>query len=353
MQRDEIEKYERSADLTLTEFLEQFRREKEIAEEIRQNAAIGIRPDREDERLLEDVEKKQEYVNTLAKAQNFAINSTSIYIGGKSEMEMGVCTHFSAENYKETYSALTNGYDAKTIYDVQTLRSDVDAEKPLSDFLSSKDKTRADEIESLVVMTAYTKAIEHAAQDYHKDLPAYEEPAHDVTIRQTVPAIRAAQKTAESFGFDMKSDDFNDKISNGFEDSKKTLLPSAPYLGMVEDYQKEEKEAAVKAMKEAEPVVVVESNDGYVMNMSERTADNAKQIDELVRDNGSGKEVVHEEAPRETTTDRSKVGGNVKYETVKEEGTKDVAAREVREEQEEKAEESEAKTDKALFDMDR
>lgn len=62
---------------------------------------------------------------------------------------------------------------------------------------------------------------------------------------------------------------------------------------------------------------VVESNDGYVMNTSERTSDNAAALDAQVK----GNEVVHNEAPKITTTDKSKVGGNVKLEEAKTAGT--------------------------------
>lgn len=64
---------------------------------------------------------------------------------------------------------------------------------------------------------------------------------------------------------------------------------------------------------------IVESNDGYVMNTSRVTAENKKAIGEKV----NGNEVVHNEAPKATTTDPSKVGGNVKLEEANNKGTED------------------------------
>lgn len=64
---------------------------------------------------------------------------------------------------------------------------------------------------------------------------------------------------------------------------------------------------------------IVESNDGYAMNTSRVTAENEKEISEKV----NGNEVVHNEAPRATTTDPSKAGGNVKLEEANNKGTED------------------------------
>lgn len=64
---------------------------------------------------------------------------------------------------------------------------------------------------------------------------------------------------------------------------------------------------------------IVESNDGYAMNTSRVTAENEKEIGEKV----NGNEVVHNEAPRATTTDPSKAGGNVKLEEANNKGTED------------------------------
>lgn len=64
---------------------------------------------------------------------------------------------------------------------------------------------------------------------------------------------------------------------------------------------------------------IVESNDGYVMNTSAPSAETDKEISEKVK----GNEVVHNEAPRATTTDKSRAGGNVKLEEANDKGTED------------------------------
>jgi hypothetical protein len=72
--------------------------------------------------------------------------------------------------------------------------------------------------------------------------------------------------------------------------------------------------------KEDKDMEVVESNDGYVMNRSEVSAANESKLSEKVQ---RGNEVVHNEAPRETTSDPAKVTPNRKLEAVQEKGTKE------------------------------
>lgn len=70
------------------------------------------------------------------------------------------------------------------------------------------------------------------------------------------------------------------------------------------------------------PVEIVESSDGYVMASSEITAENEAEFNSRV--NQANNEVVHNEAPQETTIDPSAVGGKVKLETVEDLGSKEL-----------------------------
>lgn len=76
--------------------------------------------------------------------------------------------------------------------------------------------------------------------------------------------------------------------------------------------------------KDKDNLVVVESNDGYVMatNASPElfrvNPETERQYFEQVR---NGNEIVHNEAPRQTTIDTVKVGGNIKYEQYYDYGT--------------------------------
>lgn len=65
---------------------------------------------------------------------------------------------------------------------------------------------------------------------------------------------------------------------------------------------------------------IVESIDGYVLNISAPSPETNKEVSEKVH---NGNEVVHNEAPRATTTDPAKVGGNVKLEEVHDKGSED------------------------------
>lgn len=72
------------------------------------------------------------------------------------------------------------------------------------------------------------------------------------------------------------------------------------------------------------PLQIVESNDGYVMAVSipaEEIAANLDLSQEFASKVKNGNEVVHNEAPRHTTSDPSRVGGNVQLEEVDDLGT--------------------------------
>ena len=70
-------------------------------------------------------------------------------------------------------------------------------------------------------------------------------------------------------------------------------------------------------IKSRQSLEIVESNDGYVMATNatpELLKNNAGLEAEFNERVSADNEVIHYEAPRETTVDMSKVGGNVKYE---------------------------------------
>jgi hypothetical protein len=73
----------------------------------------------------------------------------------------------------------------------------------------------------------------------------------------------------------------------------------------------------------ADDLVIVESNDGYVMatNASPELFAQNPSLERDYSERVRGNEVVHNEAPKETTIDMAKVGGNVKYEQYDDIGT--------------------------------
>lgn len=84
------------------------------------------------------------------------------------------------------------------------------------------------------------------------------------------------------------------------------------------------REKLTSAKNSGKALEIVESSDGYVMAVSlspEEFSSNphlAQQFAELVTANN---EVVHNEAPKQTTSDLSRVGGNIKYEEMDDIGT--------------------------------
>lgn len=71
------------------------------------------------------------------------------------------------------------------------------------------------------------------------------------------------------------------------------------------------------------PVEIVESSDGYVMATSEITPENEAEFKSRV--DFTNNEVIHNEAPQETTIDLSKVGGKVKLEQVEDLGSRELS----------------------------
>lgn len=106
--------------------------------------------------------------------------------------------------------------------------------------------------------------------------------------------------------------------------TNRTIQVVAEKYQSKELYVFEDKSTREEQEKAADNLVVVESNDGYVM------ATNASP--ELFKENPSlerefservqnGNEIIHNEAPKETSIDFSKVGGNIKYEQYDDIGT--------------------------------
>lgn len=75
--------------------------------------------------------------------------------------------------------------------------------------------------------------------------------------------------------------------------------------------------------KPPKPVEIVESSDGYVMASSEITTENEAEFNSRV--NKANNEVIHNEAPQETTIDPTAVGGKVKLEVVEDLGSKELS----------------------------
>lgn len=109
----------------------------------------------------------------------------------------------------------------------------------------------------------------------------------------------------------------DDKI---VDDTNEVLIHDKGRLNAFVFIDSDEQERENIKFVEAVESEVVESNDGYALNTSKQTAGNEKAIGEKVN---AKNEVVHNEAPRATTTDTSKVGGNVKLEEAKDKGTED------------------------------
>lgn len=105
------------------------------------------------------------------------------------------------------------------------------------------------------------------------------------------------------------------------EDPRQAVIGFLPEEKIYIIEQKEIDEVEKRIIKEQEePAEVIESNDGFVMNTSKQTSANISAINRQTTAQG---EVVHNEAPRETTNDVTAAKGNVKLETVRDIGSKE------------------------------
>ena len=134
---------------------------------------------------------------------------------------------------------------------------------------------------------------------------AYSEAAFPVTVAELEKSVKAIEGIMELY--DIREDDIV---------SQTTQIVSEKYqrkeLYVFQDtYTREEEKTPV-----ADSLVIVESNDGYVMasNASPELFAENPSLEREFSERVHGNEVVHSETPRETTIDFARVGGNVKYE---------------------------------------
>lgn len=124
-----------------------------------------------------------------------------------------------------------------------------------------------------------------------------------ITVAVLSTAAKQAEHLMEQNGID-KSDIHNSTIEAVYD----RYFAKATYTI---DNDVESSKAKAKNLE------IVESNDGYVMATnasSEEIKENPNLQREYSEKVQNGNEVVHNEAPRETTIDMSEVGGHVKYE---------------------------------------
>lgn len=130
------------------------------------------------------------------------------------------------------------------------------------------------------------------------------------------------QQIAEMHDAGYRSDDV-EKIERDFTLTATQLTATVILLNKFEKLgvNVEAKEQAVKELEEKNiPVEIVESNDGFVMNMDALIPENAKAIRDKVE---NGNEVIHNEAPQETTIDPAMAKGKVKLEEARDIGSKE------------------------------
>lgn len=130
---------------------------------------------------------------------------------------------------------------------------------------------------------------------------------------------------------DLKSTTENIKALMSEYQIDETAIMDSTLLFVAEKHAKQELYKIVETTsrsyeenKDQEDLVIVESNDGYVMatNASPELFNNNPELERRYSEQvTNGNEIVHNEAPRQTTIDTSIVGGNIKYEQYDDIGT--------------------------------
>lgn len=259
----------------------------------------------EDRQLLSDYADSRELLGETLKALDFAKTSTMQFLytdyykygyrEGWDELRISSLM-FEPEDYAKAITTLTGGSDKRMQDVLESLRtepyhSDI---MPLNEYRATVSAAPANAV--------IRKAI--AAEIGDGNI------MDDRTVADLSNVIASTKELRDKFHI---HDDnlIDDTLSAVFSENELDRL----YVLDVERYER-------SAQKERNPVEIVESNDGYVMNTSEKvTAENSREISET-HNLENGNEIRHE-LPRETTNSAADIRANVKLETARDIGTKE------------------------------
>lgn len=246
----------------------------------------------EDAAFLNEYAELTDFLNDTREALDFVKASTVVVLPNAENLDTLECRSIltDKEQYAELAAALSDNFNKDFLDAVEATRTEPISNEYMGrqEFLgSAKAPLEMTEIKEVVEeKTVEEKTVEEIikAQEQAKELMEQNEIERDNIIESTLAAVFVLN-----------------------EAEKLTTLA------------KQEDEIPVE-----KPVEIVESNDGYVMASSEVTPENEAEFNSKV--NQVNNEVIHNEPPKETTVDRSRVGGNVKLETAEDLGTRDIQA---------------------------
>ena len=240
--------------------------------------------------------QEKQLISKIAVAYEATAMSTVRISEGERNSLVGLTSY---EEYTKNLDALTGGRDNIVISAL---------EKELEGNSLSSMESKADDIRE-VVKTVNNFAVEN-------DLKLEQSEPTVLTVADAQLAIEKTDTMLNNLKID-KSD-----LDNLSENIIDTLLDNRMEGKAFEVESKEN----VKEREQEYDVGVTVSNDGYIMNTdSVVTAKTEKLYAELMREDATNESITP--VAKETTTDPTRVGGNVKLETVNENGSMEIEER--------------------------
>lgn len=240
--------------------------------------------------------QEKQLISKMAVAYEATAMSTVRISEGERNSLVGLTSY---EEYTQNLDALTGGRDNIVISAL---------EKELEGNSLSSMESKADDIRE-VVKTVNNFAVEN-------DLKLEQS-------EQTVLTVADAQLAIEKTDTMLNNLEINKSdLDNLSENIIDTLLDKRMEGNVFEVESKEN----IKEREQEYDVGVTVSNDGYIMNTdSVVTAKTEKLYAELMREDATNESITP--VAKETTTDPTRVGGNVKLETVNENGSMEIEER--------------------------
>lgn len=260
----------------------------------------------EDQKLLSDYDADKELLRETLKALDFTKSSTvqllymdsrdGVYKEGCDELRVSSLMD-SKSDYAKAVVTLTGGFDKRMMDVLEAQRTEPYHSETMSlnEYRATVNAPLADaDIKSAI-------AEEIGGGNVMKDK----------TVADLADEIKLAKELREQHNIRDENiiDDTASAVLSAEENGTLHVLSVRYYDNTAE--------------QEKEPVEIVESNDGYVMNTSEKiTAENNKELSDI-HNVENVNEVRHE--PKETTNSGADVRANVKLESARDIGTKEQA----------------------------
>lgn len=286
--------------MSLPELMDDFRRKERLVKEMNPHGNLTAAQIE----VVNDYEAEKQLFTDTANALEFTIASSPIIVNYNS------VTIESLMERAECLQALRN------------LTNDFDKSFVISLYKNDENTLQKVDVQSDRTTSILQKLDLLASSDEFKQAYLENQNEHMTTV--TVSDLTLSSAVAQSLmrQYEIETENISEStllvVSKLYGDGENSRL------NKITEKFSEAKTVETSESKEDKELVIVESNDGYVMatnatpELLKENPDLERQFSETVK---NGNEIVHNEAPRQTTIDMSKVGGNVKYEQYDDIGT--------------------------------